>query len=81
MQTVSISARFDPETLSRLDELANGLGISRSSLLKKAVANYLDYDFWFQERVKEGLEDIGAGRVSGHDEVIQAIGALGYDVD
>lgn len=81
MQTTSISARFDTETLSRLDEIAKGLGKSRTALIKDAVANYLDYDFWFREQVAKGLADLDAGKTVTHDQVKDTIRDMGYNVD
>ncbi len=77
----SISARFDAETLARLDEIAKSLGKSRTSIIKEAVANYLDYDFWFREQVSDGLADLEAGKTVGHDQVKDTIREMGYDVD
>lgn len=81
MQSTSISARFDNETLVRLDEIAKGQGTTRTSIIKEAVANYLDYDFWFREQVGQGLDDLKAGRVVSHDQVKAGIRDLGFDVD
>ncbi|ADU61510.1 MAG: ribbon-helix-helix protein, CopG family [Pseudodesulfovibrio sp.] len=81
MQTTSISARFDTETLSRLDEIAKGLGKSRTAIIKDAVANYLDYDFWFREQVAKGLADLDAGKTVTHDQVKDTIRDMGYNVD
>ncbi len=81
MQTTSISARFDTETLARLDEIAKGLGESRTSIIKKAVANYLDYDFWFREQVAQGLDDLNAGKLVDHEQVKDTIREMGYSVD
>ncbi|WP_163296442.1 CopG family ribbon-helix-helix protein [Desulfovibrio sp. JC022] len=81
MQTTSISARFDDEMLARLDEIANGLGRSRTSIIKEAVANYLDYDFWFREQMVKGLADLEAEHTVGHDQVKDSIREMGYNVD
>lgn len=81
MQTTSISARFDAETLARLDEIAKGLGKSRTSIIKEAVANYLDYDFWFREQVAQGLADLKEGKAVDHDQVKDTIREMGFNVD
>lgn len=41
---------------------------------KKAApskAGHDDYDAWYDEQVRRGLEDIDAGRVLSHDEVVR----------
>lgn len=81
MPTTAISTRFDPDTLARIDEIAKGTGKSRSALIKEAVANYLDYDFWYREQVEKGLEDAAKGRVFSHESVKESVRGLGYDVD
>jgi predicted transcriptional regulator len=81
MQTTSISARFDAETLDRLDEIAKGLGKSRTAVIKDAVANYLDYDFWFREQVAKGLADLDAGKTVTHEQMKNTVRELGYHVD
>jgi predicted transcriptional regulator len=80
MQATSISARFDTETLSRLDEIAKGLGKSRTALIKEAVANYLDYDFWFREQVAKGLADLDVGKTVTHEQVKDTIRDMGFNV-
>lgn len=81
MQTTSISARFDAETLARLDEIAKRLGKSRTSIIKEAVANYLNYDFWFREQVAQGLADLETGNTVDHDQVKDTIREMGFDVE
>lgn len=81
MQTTSISARFDAETLARLDEIAKGLGKSRTAIIKEAVANYLDYDFWFREQVAAGLADLEVGNTVDHEQVKDSIREMGFEVD
>lgn len=81
MQTTAISARFDSETLARLDEIAKGLGKTRTAIIKEAVSNYLEYDFWFREQVAQGLDDLDAGRLVDHDQVKDTIRGLGFNVD
>ena len=81
MQKTSISMRFGADTLARLDEIASGLGKTRTAVIEEAVAGYLDYDFWFREQVAQGLADLEEGRTVSHDQVKESIRKLGYDVD
>lgn len=80
MQTTSISTRFDIETLARLDEVAKGLGKTRTSIIKEAVDNYLDYDFWFREQVAKGLKEVREGKVVSHEQVKAKIRDMGFNV-
>lgn len=81
MQSTSVSTRFDAETLARLDEIAQGRGKTRTDIIKEAVTNFLDYDFWFQEKVAQGLKDLDEGDIVSHDEVKNSIRAMGFHVD
>jgi len=81
IQSQSISMRFNPDTITRLDEIAQNRQCSRSELIKEAVEGYLDAQIWFENKVKQGLEDIRAGRVVCHEEVKNKVRGLGYHVD
>ncbi len=80
MQT-TVSTRFDKDTIERLDELATGSGTTRSALIKEAVAGFLDYEIWFRAEVQKGLDELDRGEWVSHEEVLEDIKKLGYDVD
>jgi len=76
----TISTRFDPDTLARLNEIAEKQNRPRSDLIKEAVGGYLDSMVWFEQEVQKGLDDIKAGRVVSHEKVIESIRKLGLNV-
>jgi Predicted transcriptional regulator len=76
----TISTRFDPDTLARLNEIAAKQNRSRSEIIKEAVGGYLDSMAWFEREVQKGLDDIKAGRVVSHEEVVESIRRLGLNV-
>ncbi len=81
MHTQITTVRFPQDTLAQLDELAKGLGRPRSWVIKEAVDKYLEYEVWFRQEVRKGLDDIKAGRVVSHGEVVASIRKLGIDLD
>jgi len=78
---MTISTRFDADTLTRLDEVAAAMDRTRSALIKEAVTRYLDYLAWYGGEVQKGLDDVTAGRVKSHAEVKERLRGLGFHVD
>ncbi|MDR2892926.1 MAG: ribbon-helix-helix protein, CopG family [Deltaproteobacteria bacterium] len=73
----TISTRFDPDMLSRLDEIAERQHRSRSELIKEAVGGYLDSMLWFEHEVQKGLDDLEAGRIISHEDLKAELRKLG----
>ena len=80
MQQVT-SVRFDKNTLDQLDDIAKNLDRPRSWVIKKAVAQYLDYETWFAAQVQEGIEAVKCGQVVSHAEAKERIRSLGVAID
>ncbi|MDR2892697.1 MAG: DUF6290 family protein [Deltaproteobacteria bacterium] len=81
MQTAqAISTRFNPDTLARLQEIAEHRNCSRSELIKEAVLEYLEHQIWFKSKVEQGLDDLDAGRITSHADMKEKIRELGYHV-
>ena len=78
---MTISTRFDADTLTRLDEVAAVMERPRSALIKEAVTRYLDYLAWYGGEVQKGMDDVAAGRVKSHAEVKDRVRGLGFRVD
>ncbi len=61
---------MNPDTLTHfIDELAKNTERSRSWVVNKAVENYIEYNDWFIEKVKEGIADADAGRFASPQEI------------
>jgi predicted transcriptional regulator len=61
--------RIDDDTLARVDGLANTLSRSRSWVINQAIERFLDYEEWFVQEVKDGLEEVERGDIATDDEV------------
>jgi predicted transcriptional regulator len=70
----TISFRIAPEKVAQLDLIAKAMDRDRSYLLNEAVENYLSEQRRFTAMVREGREDIRAGRTFTHDEVERMVG-------
>lgn len=75
------TVRFEQDTLALLDQLAGTLGRPRSWIINDAVTRYLEYEVWFIDEVRKGLNASEAGDLVTHDEVKNAVRSLGIAVD
>ena len=62
--------RLDNDTLGRIDGLANNLSRSRSWVINQAIERFLDYEEWFVQEVKDGLNEVERGDIATDEEVI-----------
>jgi predicted transcriptional regulator len=62
--------RLDNDTLGRIDGLANNLSRSRSWVINQAIERFLDYEEWFVQEVKDGLDEVERGDIATDEEVI-----------
>jgi len=77
----TISTRFTPDTLARLDELSQVQNRSRSDIIKEAVDGYLTAMSWFEGQVRQGMDDLKNGRRISHRDLKEKYRKLGIDVD
>ncbi|MGE4505159.1 MAG: CopG family ribbon-helix-helix protein [Desulfovibrionaceae bacterium] len=75
------SVRFSKSILEQLDGIAKQQDRSRSWVIKEAVRQYLDYEAWFAERVREGVEAVERGDVVSHADAKERIRSLGVTID
>jgi predicted transcriptional regulator len=61
--------RLDNDTLGRIDGLANALSRSRSWVINQAIERFLDYEEWFVQEVKDGLDEVARGEIATDEEV------------
>ena len=69
MTNRSATVHIRPELAAGLEELAKATGRSASELAEKALAEYLDYQRWAGEHIREGLREADAGRLIPDEEV------------
>jgi predicted transcriptional regulator len=67
---------LEPATIVALDALALHTGKRREDLVAQAVEDMLAIEQQNLDAIHEGLEDLAAGRVVPHEEVIPLIRAL-----
>jgi len=65
----TISFRIPAEKVAELDAIAKAMDRDRSYLLNEAVASYLREQARFAAMVREGQEDVRAGRTFSHEDV------------
>jgi len=71
MAEKTISFRADAAKIDTLDSLAAAQDRPRSYLINEAISNYIDLHAYQDELVRKGLEDVRAGRVVSHAEVVK----------
>jgi len=74
-QSETVTVRLNPETKSRLEQLAQHTRRTKSFLAGEAIADYVARELAIVEGIKRGLADIEAGRVVTHEEVKRRIAA------
>ena len=70
-----ISARIDTDLLAKLDRIAKFNDRSRAWVINRLLDNAATRELEFVEFVQEGLDDIAAGRVIPHEQVMAEIEA------
>jgi predicted transcriptional regulator len=78
MPTKPLSIRVDDVLNQQLDALAEATSRSKSYHINQALRRYVEEQAWQIAHVKAGLEDLAAGRVKAHEDVIQRLIAKGY---
>lgn len=81
MEAKPTTVRLSQEVLNAIDGMAKTLGRSRAWVIQDALNRYLEYEVWFREEVRKGLDDLEAGRTLSHEEVKDRLRQLGADID
>ena len=76
MSSTTLTVRLPPEVKDRLDLLAERTRRTRSFLAGEAIAGYVAHELAIIEGIHEGLEDVRAGRIIPHDQVMEEIRAI-----
>lgn len=75
-ETTTITVRIPMEVQSKLDRLAGLTKRSRSYLAAEALEIYTRFELEIVEGILEGLEDVKAGRVIPHEQVMAEVQAI-----
>lgn len=70
-----ISARIDADLLAKLDRIADFNDRSRAWVIGRLLDSAATKELEFVDFVQEGLDDIAAGRVVPHEQVVADIEA------
>ena len=75
MPTATLTVRLSAELKDRLGELAERTRRTRSYLAGEAIAGYVARELQIVAGIERGLDDMKAGRVVPHEEVMADIDA------
>lgn len=75
-ETTTITVRIPVETKAKLDRLAAATRRSRTFLAAEAITAYADDELEIVEGILEGMEDVKAGRVVPHEQVVAETKAI-----
>ena len=71
--STTLTVRLSPEVKDRLGELAARTRRTKSVLAGEAIAAYVARELEIVEAIQRGLDDVRAGRVVPHEEVMREI--------
>jgi predicted transcriptional regulator len=81
MPKQNITIRLDPETVRRLDQMAQAMERDRSWLMSHAIERYVEDEAWQVKAIREAVRKVkeGRGRFVPHEEVAQWLDSWGTD--
>lgn len=74
-ETTVVSARVDKETSALLDRIAVAQSRSRAWIVARLIERGARQEAEFLDFLKQGIDDLDAGRVISHDELVERIRA------
>lgn len=81
MSTTTLTVRLPSDVKDRLDRLAERTQRPKSFLAAEAIAGYVTHELAMIEGIHEGLDDVRAGRIAPHDEVMEEVRAIIEDAE
>ncbi|WP_373487460.1 CopG family ribbon-helix-helix protein [Blastomonas sp.] len=73
----TLTVRIAPAKRRKLDKLATARKVDRSAVITAALDQYLAFEQWQIERIKEGLRQADAGEFATEDEVRKVFARFG----
>lgn len=73
----TLTVRITPAKRRKLDRLATARKVDRSAVISEALDQYLAFELWQIERIKEGLRQADAGELVSQDEVAAWVDSWG----
>ncbi len=74
------TVRMDEDILGRIDGLAKELKRSRSWVIKEAIERFLDYEEWYIQEVRKGIDEVSRGEIATPEEVNDRFRKYGVNV-
>ncbi|ETW99517.1 MAG: hypothetical protein ETSY1_14760 [Candidatus Entotheonella factor] len=77
MPKQNITVRLEPETVKRLDQLAQAMDRDRSWVVCHAIERYVEDEAWQVEAIRKAVEKVKSGKAKfiPHDEVFAKLKA------
>ncbi|MCH7544275.1 MAG: CopG family ribbon-helix-helix protein [Proteobacteria bacterium] len=75
MASTTLTVRLAPELKDRLGKLAERTRRTKSFLAGEAIAGYVERELEIVSGIERGLDDMKAGRVVSHEDVMADIDA------
>ncbi len=75
------TVRIDDNVLNRVDGLAAELSRSRSWIINQAIKQFLGYEEWFVQEVKDGLKEVENGEIATSEEAAAQFRKWGANAD
>ncbi len=75
MASTTLTVRLPPELKDRLGKLAERTRRTKSFLAEEAIAGYVERELEIVAGIERGLDDMKAGRVVPHEDVMADIDA------
>ena len=76
MADVTFSVRLPAKTKALLDALSKSTSRSKNFLAREAITSFVESEAEIVEGIKQGLEDVHAGRTVPHEEVVKKSRAI-----
>ena len=79
MPSKTVSVRLTPETLTKLDALAEAMQRPRAWLIARAIERYMDTEAWQVTAIQQAAEELAQGEADlvGHDEIATWLSSWG----
>jgi predicted transcriptional regulator len=81
MNSSTISARIDPKTAKKLDELAKVTKRTKSFLASEAINRYVEEQSWQIEAIEQGIKEANEGRFASEKDVKKFFSKWNVDAD
>lgn len=62
--------RMEDTVLDRVDSMAKSVHRSRTWVINQAIERFLNYEEWFVQEVKAGIEEAAHGETASHEKVV-----------